>query len=156
MQILIVDDDTAITEVIHSQVDWEKLGISEVFEAYNMKQAQEIIATHPIDIVVSDIEMPQASGIDLLEWYREENYEGEFLFLTNYESFDYAKKAIRLRATEYLLKPFDVTVMEAALQKIIKKNHEKKMASVESEELLYRKYLSLLLELFDTGYHRPP
>lgn len=55
----------------------------------------------------------------MLEWFRREELPGDFLLLTCHESFDYASNAIKYQACEYLLKPFDVNVMEAALKKII-------------------------------------
>lgn len=119
MQALIVDDDIAMVEVIRDSVKWKELGIDRLHIAFNISQAKRILEEYPVDIVVSDIEMPQGSGIQLLEWYRKQNQNGEFLFLTCHESFDYATNAVKLKAAEYLLKPFDVQIMEAALKKII-------------------------------------
>lgn len=125
MQVLIVDDDIATVDVISSKVHWEALGIDKVYTAYNISRAKEILSDTLIDIVISDIEMPQGDGIDLLKWFREEKLQGEFLLLTCHESFDYANKAIKLQAAEYLLKPFDVDVMEVALKKLIMKINDK-------------------------------
>ncbi|MCF0127000.1 MAG: response regulator, partial [Pseudobutyrivibrio sp.] len=99
MRVLIVDDDIATVNVIEQKVDWQKLGITEVFTAYNIARAREIIGQRDVDIIISDIEMPQGTGIDLLSWYRKNNYEGEFLLLTCHESFDYASHAIKLQAS---------------------------------------------------------
>lgn len=121
MKVLVVDDDMATVDVIKNTVCWERLGISEVLTAFNMGQAQKILKEYKVDIVISDIEMPQGTGLDLLCWFREQGMEGEFLLLTCHESFDYASNAVRLQAAEYLLKPFDIAVMEAALRKIILK-----------------------------------
>ena len=137
MRVLIVDDDIATVNVIEQKVDWQKLGITEVFTAYNIARAREIIGQRDVDIIISDIEMPQGTGIDLLSWYRKNNYEGEFLLLTCHESFDYASHAIKLQASEYLLKPFDVVVMEAALLKLITKSAQK---AKENETLEYGKW----------------
>jgi len=133
MRVLIVDDDIATVDVIKNTVGWDGLKVKEVFSAYNIKDAKTIISDNDIDIIISDIEMPQGSGIDLLEWYREEGYDGEFLLLTCHESFDYATHAMKLRAFEYLLKPFEVTVMEATLKKIIRDLSEKRNLKETSE-----------------------
>lgn len=117
MQVLVVDDDMAIVDVIKNTVNWEKLGIGQVFAAYNIERAKEILKDEAIDIVISDIEMPQGSGLDLLSWIREEEMEAEFILLTCHERFDYATNAVKLHAAEYLLKPFDTEVMEQALRK---------------------------------------
>lgn len=119
MKVLIVDDDIATVEVIEKAVNWNNLGVTDVFTAYNVASARDIIRGQEVDIIVSDIEMPQASGIDLLKWCRDNGFDGEFLLLTCHESFDYAQHAMKYRASEYLLKPFDVGVMQEALGKVI-------------------------------------
>lgn len=138
MQVLIVDDDMATVDVIQNSVKWKELGVTDTFAAYNIQQAKEILKSKNIDVVISDIEMPQGSGIDLLEWFRKENLPGDFLLLTCHESFDYASNAIKYQACEYLLKPFDVNVMEAALKKIILKRRENQKLKENSE---YGKWL---------------
>lgn len=80
MQVLIVDDDIATVDVIQHTVDWKELGVASVFTAYNISFAKEILLEQKIDIVISDIEMPQGTGIDLLEWFREQNYRVSFCF----------------------------------------------------------------------------
>lgn len=119
MYILLVDDDEIIIEDIKSSVNWKKLGITRVESAYNVNQAREILEKKPVDIVVSDIEMPGKSGLSLLQWYREKGLQGKFLLLTSHENFDYAFKAIRFHAEEYLMKPFNVEAMEMVLQKML-------------------------------------
>ena len=133
MQILIVDDDMATVDVIKNTVDWKKIEVSQVYTAYNISNAKKILLENNIDIIISDIEMPQGSGIDLLEWFRENELPGKFLLLTCHESFDYATYAIKYSASEYLLKPFDVNVMEAALKKIIQKIREEHQIMENSE-----------------------
>ena len=133
MRVLIVDDDRATVDVIRDTVHWDSLEVSDVFTAYNIKEAKKILTAEQIDIVISDIEMPQGSGIDLLEWYRVQELDGEFLLLTCHESFDYAKHAMQLHAFEYLLKPFDVNVMEATLRKSIRDIIEKRSIKETSE-----------------------
>ena len=134
MQVLIVDDDIATVDVIHDTIHWQELGVNHVFTAYNIEQAKRIIEEQAIQIVISDIEMPQGSGIDLLTWYRQQNKKGELLFLTCHESFDYATNAIKLQAAEYLLKPLDVVMMEAAIKKLIFKVKDSQR---QQEELKY-------------------
>lgn len=133
MQVLVVDDDMATVDVIFDTVDWERLGIAKVFTSYNIESAKKVLREQEVDIIISDIEMPQGSGLDLLAWFREQQLEGEFLLLTCHESFDYATNAVKLHAAEYLLKPFDPVVMEAALRKIILRLDEKRQLEENSK-----------------------
>lgn len=130
---LIVDDDIATVEAIRDTMDWNSLGIREVFTAYNVSGAQKIISKENIDIIISDIEMPQASGLDLIKWVRKQNIDCEFLFLTCHESFSYATDAIHYNASAYLTKPFDMDIMKLNLQKIITKLMEKRNLQKSSE-----------------------
>lgn len=124
MKVIVVDDDQTMVDVIVEKMNWKALNIDEVYQAYNIANAKKILTEHPVDIIISDIEMPQGSGLELLEWFREEGMDGEFLLLTSHERFDYASYAVRLHASEYLLKPFDPVMMEATLQKLIQKRKE--------------------------------
>ncbi len=133
MRILIVDDDMAIVEAIRDTVNWDKLGIAEVETAYGAGRAKKILEEKPVDIVISDIEMPKETGLELLRWYREENMDGEFLLLTCHENFHYATEALKLQAAEYLVKPFNVEIMELVLQKIIRKRKRELEAARDSE-----------------------
>ncbi|MGB8451027.1 MAG: response regulator [Anaerocolumna sp.] len=121
MRILVVDDDIATVEVIRDTVNWNSLGIDMVNTAYNIGNAKVILKEQKIDIVISDIEMPQGNGLELLKWVREQEINCEFLFLTCHENFDYASNAISYNAAAYLTKPFDTDVMELNLKKIIRK-----------------------------------
>lgn len=125
MKALVVDDDMATVEMIRESVPWEKLDISKVETAYNIRQAKAVLEQEDMDIVISDIEMPQGSGLELLEWMRENGKDSEFLLLTCHEEFSYASRALRLDAAEYLTKPFNPAVMEHVLLKIIHKAREK-------------------------------
>lgn len=128
MKILIVDDDDVIVEVIKDSVHWDILGIDRVYTACDSDSAKKIISRESIDIVISDIEMPKESGLELLEWFRGQRYTGRFLLLTCHEKFSYAAKAVELGAADYLLKPFNVEAMELVLRKninILKKEHQR-------------------------------
>ncbi|EOH97675.1 response regulator transcription factor [Enterococcus pallens] len=121
MNTLIVDDDRYIIQALQEKIDWEDLGIETVFSAYNMRQAQGIIKEHHIDLLISDIEMPQGSGLQLLAWIRQENYHLQAIFLTNYADFNYAQKAIELQSFEYFLKPIEFDKLELIIRKVLKR-----------------------------------
>ncbi len=68
--ILIVDDDRLVVEKLAKGIGWERIGIESVLTANNVRQAMKILEEAPVDILLSDIEMPQGSGLELLEWVR--------------------------------------------------------------------------------------
>ena len=107
MNILLVDDEIYAVEAIREMVDWNALDISEVSVAYSMRQAQRVLEEKSVDILLSDIEMPRGSGLELLAWIREKGLPVVSIFLTSHANFSYANQAIRLDTFDYVLKPVD-------------------------------------------------
>jgi len=126
MRLLIVDDDMPTVEAIRRAIDWDAIEIEAVDTAYSAAQARRILRRGQTDIVISDIEMPQGSGLNLLSWVRGQDLDVEFLFLTCHERFDYAKSALKLDAVEYLTKPFNAKLMSLSVQKTVAKIKEKR------------------------------
>ena len=121
MKLLIVEDDIHTVDAIKDSITKISIGIDEIEIAYNVAQAKKILNNKKIDIIVSDIEMPQGSGLDLLKWVRQQEMDTEFVLLTCHEKFDYAASAIKYGAAEYLTKPYDSNIMELTLRKAISK-----------------------------------
>ena len=144
MKILLVDDDSYIIQALNEKIDWKGFGVNQVFSAYSMRQAQKFFKETEIDLLISDIEMPQGSGLELLAWIRQENYSTQAIFLTNYADFNYAQKAIELQSFEYYLKPIDYEkfglIIQKAIAKIRRKKQESKTLPV-NEEIFWFEYL---------------
>ncbi|MGT2753877.1 response regulator transcription factor [Streptococcus ovis] len=144
MKVLLVDDDAYIIQALNEKIDWYSIGVNQVFSAYNMKQAQDILKEQAIDLLISDIEMPQGSGLELLAWVREENLTTQAIFLTNYADFNYAQKAIELQSFEYYLKPIDFERFGFIIQKAIKNiqnNHDYIHTRLIPEDNFWSDYL---------------
>lgn len=75
--------------------------------AHNIQDAKQLFEHGEPDLMICDIEMPRGSGIELIKWARERQYEGGFIFLTCHESFTFASQAISYDADSYLVKPLD-------------------------------------------------
>ncbi len=116
MNLLLVDDEYYSVEGLRSSIEAMQTGIEHIYCAYNMSQAQEIFQSHPIDIMISDIEMPKGSGLDLLKWVREHGYDTVTVFLTSYANFNYASNAIKLQSIDYLLKPIDHKQLQECME----------------------------------------
>lgn len=74
MNLLIVDDEVYVVRAIRSRIDWNSLGIDEVFVAFNARKAKDVLRENKIDIIVTDIEMPQENGLELMQWVRDQGY----------------------------------------------------------------------------------
>lgn len=133
INILILDDDFATVDAIVDAIQWKQLGIEGVYTAYHVAGAKKILSENEIHIVVSDIEMPQETGLDFLKWVRAEQRDCEFIFLTCHEDFSYATSAIAYDAAAYLTKPLQIDAMEMTLQKIISKMQRRQKLRKSSE-----------------------
>jgi Response regulator containing CheY-like receiver domain and AraC-type DNA-binding domain len=126
IQVLIVDDEIHCAEGAKCAVDWNALGVEQVFTAYNMKQAQKVLQEQIIHIILCDVEMPKGSGIDLLKWIKENNLSIISILLTSYATFQYAKQAIELGVMDYLLKPIAQEELVAVFKKAVQAVNDKR------------------------------
>lgn len=123
--ILIVDDENLTRKALIDGVRWEELGIGQIFEAASVRAAQELLKAQRIDLALIDVEMPEGSGIDLLEWIRGElESEVPCAFLTCHASFPYAQAAVRLQCFDYLLKPMDYLEVENLILRMIGRSRQ--------------------------------
>ncbi len=120
VQVLIADDEQIERAALKKTLVKNFGERCEIFEAENGRQALEIHEEKNIRIAVLDIEMPGVSGIQAAERIRESDRKCCIIFLTAFDEFSYARKAITVRAMDYLLKPFDekelLLVMEEAIR----------------------------------------
>lgn len=104
MNVLIVDDDKLARKGLVAIMDWEKYGFEVVGDVQNGRKALEFLRNHPVDIVFTDIDMPEIDGLELMQMCGEEFPEIKFVILSVYESFSYAQTAIRMGALDYISK----------------------------------------------------
>ncbi|MCI8389375.1 MAG: helix-turn-helix domain-containing protein [Roseburia sp.] len=105
MNILIMDDDEYTVETVKAMIDWETIGVDNVFSATTVFSAKQIYEAADLDIMLCDIEMHDETGLDFVEWARKQGSLAEVIFLTSFAEFSYAQKALQLQSMEYVLKP---------------------------------------------------
>lgn len=103
--LLVVDDEKDVARSIAYDINWEELDITEVQCVYNGLEALEYMAKRRVDVVLTDIRMPDMDGIHLAEKIADRWKYVKVIFMTGYEEFEYARQALRYGVTEYLLKP---------------------------------------------------
>ncbi len=118
--LLVVDDEEYALMGITKGIDWHGLGITRILEAQSAAEAEEILTQESVDVVISDIEMPGKTGLDLLKWMQECCSEVPVVFLTGHANFHYAQKALQYGCVEYLLKPVDYTQLVDVVRKVLK------------------------------------
>lgn len=128
--LLVVDDEAEIREII--EVNVAALGLT-VLEAGDGEQAIEILKSHQVDVVISDLMMPRMSGLTLLSEMREQSYMQPFIFVTAYPSQDSTIQALRLGAFDYVEKPFDSEDLKALIQEALRVNREMVRLGIKGE-----------------------
>ncbi|HHW49791.1 MAG TPA: response regulator [Clostridiaceae bacterium] len=107
LKAIIVDDEKLICELIKRAIDWKEIGIEIVAEASSGSRAYDLILEHHPEIVITDIRMPGMDGISLIKKTVENQIECNFVIISGYKDFEYAKGAIKFGVKDYLLKPID-------------------------------------------------
>ncbi|WEM63584.1 response regulator [Streptococcus parauberis] len=110
--VLLVDDEYMILQGLKMLIDWEHLGFQVVATAKSANQALRLLDQEHIDVLISDVNMPEMSGLDLIEKAKEINPQIQTMIISGYQEFDYVKKAMELEAKAYLLKPIDKHELE--------------------------------------------
>lgn len=118
MRLLIVEDERQIRILIKSLIPFEKLGFELIGEASNGLEALEFCKKNKPDIIITDINMPLVTGLDLIKGLYELLPEIKILIISGYDYFEYAKTAIKYGVSDYLLKPVDENELVQALLRI--------------------------------------
>lgn len=133
-KVLVVDDEKLVRRGIVMETDWASVDCGVVAEASNGIEALEAVEKFHPDLIVCDIRMPKMDGIEMLTKLREDGNEAYIIFLTAYSDFEYCQSAIKLSATDYLLKPFEDGELEQTIRRIQENAEQKKAREMNQEE----------------------
>ncbi|MDX1653060.1 MAG: LytTR family DNA-binding domain-containing protein [Brumimicrobium sp.] len=114
---IIIDDEIRAIRTLQSLIELLHFPVEIVGTAQNIPEGVKIINKHNPDLVFLDIEMPEYNGFELLDFFKEIDFE--IIFVTAYN--EYALRAFEASAIDYLLKPVDQNLLEKAIQKATKK-----------------------------------
>jgi len=132
-RLLIVDDERNIRLGVKAMIDRECAGRYETLTAEGGREALEIIRTGRIDVLITDIRMPEMDGFALIRKAADEGYRPAVIILSGYDDFDYAREAIQYGVKEYLLKPIVREELYRALDRV-----EEALRRAEQTESLRR------------------
>lgn len=118
LKIFLAEDEIVVRESIRKNINWEEQGYTFVGEAGDGEIAYSMILEKKPDVIISDIKMPFMDGLELCRLVREDMPWVKIIFLTGYDEFAYAKQAISLGASEYLLKPVSSSVLIETIGRI--------------------------------------
>jgi len=134
ISMLIVDDEPIISQGLRYTIPWETYGVDVIGEAADGKEALEIIAQQPVDLVLTDVRMPEMDGIELAKTIQAEFPVTRVIIISGYEEFEYAREALRYGVRDYLLKPVDIDQLLDTVQKMKEEIVREKESSVQEEQ----------------------
>ena len=145
-KVLLVDDEYMITEGLKRLIPFDKWDMEVVATANHADDALDYVREHPVDIVISDVNMPDKTGLEMIGEMKELLPNSYYILLSGYQEFDYVKKAMNLNVVDYLVKPVDKVELERLLEKIAsqlgEESHEPEILSQQLDEEAFKAHLS--------------
>lgn len=134
LKLLIVDDEPLILQGLSHILNWNELGLELAGTCGSGMQAWKLLQQTPIDIVITDIKMPEMHGIDLIRRIKQERLNTRCIVLSSYDDFQYVKEAALLGIENYLLKPVSTTELIATLNNVIEKIESDIFRQIEQKQ----------------------
>lgn len=107
LKVLVIDDDPSIVRIVETVLDKHLHDVIDIFAFTDPNEAREWIDANCCDIVISDIEMPEMDGLDILRFSKQRNAWTQVIFLTAHSTWSRIAEAVESGASDYLLKPID-------------------------------------------------
>jgi DNA-binding NtrC family response regulator len=123
-KILVVDDNRELREILEEYLRGEG---DNVEGASNGKEALEKYRDNYYDLIITDLNMPELAGMELIKTVQQENEITEFVIITGYASMDSAVEAIKIGAFDYIVKPFRMEELMVVVKNVREKVRLKKL-----------------------------
>lgn len=153
LQMLIVDDEPLICQGLMTTIPWKEMDIEVVGSAENGRKALEIMESKRVDIVITDVYMPEMDGIQLSATLLENFPDVAIIMISGYEEFEYARQALRIGVKDYLLKPVDIDELWTLVGEIKQQIEERRRQQQTKKETMLTNYLSQQLFHLPDSYH---
>ncbi|SFB58071.1 two-component system, response regulator YesN [Cohnella sp. OV330] len=135
MKVLLIEDEPLLRQGLVRIVERMGLPIEEIGEAADGREGLRRLAELRPDIVVTDIRMPEMNGLDFIREAKKLDEKLEFILVSGYEEFEFAKRGIQYGVADYLLKPVDPDELRGCLMRIMAKIEQDRRHSSLGEEL---------------------
>ncbi|MEC0128302.1 helix-turn-helix domain-containing protein [Paenibacillus pabuli] len=155
MKLILVDDEKGILEGLKKMVDRYIPECEVVGTAYNGLEGFELIQRWQPDIVITDIRMPQAGGLDMIQMLKTVGIQSKFILLSGYADFEYAQKGIKLGVNFYINKPVEEQELRDCVCQVMEMIRLERSKVQEMDALKKATYLRIqedgLRDILDMG-----
>ncbi len=146
LKLVIVEDEDIIREGLTACVNWRQLGYELAGKAANGKEGLQLVKETEPDVVLTDIRMPVMNGLQMIENIQKQQRMPKIIIVSGYEDFEYARNALRLGVSEYILKPLNLTQLREILirlrEEILKeRRHTDEYVRLKNHESYTRKLI---------------
>lgn len=131
--VFIADDEGKVINGLINHIHWDALEASVIGYAKDGLEAEEKILELNPDIIVTDILMPGQTGLQLMEKVKSK-CDAVFIIFSAYSEFEYARGALQMDAVDYLIKPVNISEIEATIKRAVEKFRDKKLSRFQNEE----------------------
>jgi len=132
---IIVDDEQITRKGLIEFVDWSHLGIDIVGEATDGQEGLELCKKVQPDIAICDVRMPKMDGIELAKAIKSILPQCKIIFLSGYSDTEYLKSAIKLKAVDYIEKPFNLVEFQGLLKRTVEALQQEKQKYLEEQRM---------------------
>lgn len=150
MKVLIVEDEIRIREGIEKLLSKLNDEFEIAGEAENGETGLRLLQELKADIVITDIKMPGMDGLEMLTRMTEQQINAKAIVLSAYSEFEYARQAMKLGVTEYLLKPIAYNEFAQALENVklqVEKDRQEKPSQIGTIEQIFQFLISDRIEI---------
>lgn len=149
-RVVIIDDNKLVADTLAAFSIWEENGCRVEAVCYDSTEGKDAIESIVPDIIVTDIRMPGLGGLDLIDRVRGVVPEARVIFVSAYDHFEYAQRALRMGAQDYLLKPFSKeTIREAVAGAVCYLDEHGNAQKQEEEQPLLQPIIDYINERID-------
>ncbi|MCM3746980.1 response regulator [Paenibacillus pasadenensis] len=132
-KLLIVDDEWMVSDSLRTMEEWQERNIEVIGTASNGEEAIQRLETEHVDFMITDIQMPDMDGLQLLQHVYENNPGLQVVVISGHTEFSYAHTALKYKAKGYVLKPLDTDELLGIIDEMIAAHALKGSAAAEPE-----------------------
>ena len=123
MKLLIAEDQSMLRDAMSTLLSMED-SVENVLQAKNGKEAIDLISTNNIDVAILDVEMPEATGLEVLEYIRSNNINFKVVIVTTFKRMGYFERAIKNSVDAYVLKDRSIDELMKTINNVLAGNKE--------------------------------
>ncbi|NEU62280.1 response regulator transcription factor [Paenibacillus sp. ALJ109b] len=132
--VMLVDDEPLIVKGMQAIIDWDQNNMQIAGTACNGLEALAMMDEVPVDLIITDIMMPQMTGLELIRETKARNPYTKFIILSGYEEFKYVREGISLGVENYLLKPVNMDELEATIKHMQRDWEHEEMRQIQMNQ----------------------